>query len=137
MSYKANGLSVLFWQPSGTPGAEITFPDAFGVYGNVRADSTTAVSAATDAINFSEPINDGGLTANRTFTESNKSRGRYTVLLLDDTGSPNNYVPTFSSNIIWPYGVEPTWSDYNRWHIGLLCIDDVFVLANPMGFVAA
>ena len=134
MSYKANGLSVLFWESSGTPGARITFPDASGVYGDLRADTETGVSAVTDAINFLEPFNDGGLDANRTFTESNKFQGRHTFLYIDGTASTTNYVPTFSTNILWPNGVEPTWSDHNRWRIGLLCMDSTLVLANPMGF---
>lgn len=141
MAYKANGLSVLYYSPGGVPGtgllsagSRITFPDASGVYGDLRAGSVSAVSAATHAIDFSIPFNDGGLDANRTFTESNKFQGRHTFLYIDETASPNNYVPTFSTNILWPNGTEPTWSDHNRWRIGLLCMDSTLVLANPMGF---
>lgn len=133
MSYKANGLEVLYHNGSGVA---LDLPDASGVYGDLRATTISAVSAATNAIDFSKPFSDGGLSANRTFTESNKFKGRYTLLYIDGTSSPDNYVPTFSSSILWPNGVEPTWSDYYRWYIGLLCLDSALVLANPMGFDA-
>lgn len=72
------------------------------------------------------------MTGATTFTESNKSAGRVSFLLLDTSDS--GFTPTFSANIEWPNDTEPTWSDARYWHIGLVCWDSTTVRAVASGY---
>lgn len=88
---------------------------ASGVYTSLHQDLT----AITTVIDFTLPMMIAIMSSNTTFTEANKTGGRTAFLFLDTGDSP--FVPTFSANIIWPDGTEPTWTSARYWQIGLVC----------------
>ena len=101
---------------------------ANGTYGNFHP---SAASIGT-ALNFSTPMMTKILSANTTFTESNKAAGKSAMLLLDT--SSNFYTPTFSSDIKWEGGTTPTWSGYRYWQIALQCVDSTTARGVAKGY---
>lgn len=109
--------------------ALVNITGATGVY----TEFHPAVSAVSSSqINFNIPVNTSTLTANVTFSETNKEEGR-TILLLLDT-SPNFHTPTFSSNIKWSSNITPGWENYRYWQIILQCVDNTTVRAAAAGY---
>lgn len=107
------------------------------VYGPSFKAITSKIGAqgqapANDTLDFSFSQCYDVLTANTTYSESNKATGKVLVLYLDTGASA--YTPTFSSNIEWPNDTEPTWSDNRYWYIGLVCWDNTVVRATAAGF---
>lgn len=92
---------------------------------------SNVVSIGT-AIDFNNASMIKIMTGATTFTESNKSAGRVSFLLLDTSDS--GFTPTFSANIEWPNDTEPTWSNARYWHIGLVCWDSTTVRAVASGY---
>lgn len=89
------------------------------------------VSTITTAIDFDNAVNKLAMSANTTFTESNKAEGRSTLFKLDRSAS--SYTPTFSANIKWAAATEPTWADYRYWVISLVCHDSTNVFGTATG----
>ena len=101
---------------------------ASGKYDDLR----TSLETIDTVINFNTPIMNKVMTANTTFSESNKSSGKVSVLTLDT--SSTGHTPTFSANIKWANDTEPTWADNRYWHIGLVCWDSAVVRAVASGY---
>lgn len=95
-------------------------------------DFYTDIVSISTAIDFDNALMIKVMTANTTFTESNKATGRCSFLYLDT--SDNAYTPTFSANIEWPNDTEPTWSNNRYWHIGLVCWDGTTVRGVASGY---
>lgn len=97
-------------------------------------DSKVGLSTCTNNINFTTPFMNCIMAADTTFTESGAAEGRSAQLLLDTTTSA--YDPTFSSNINWQGGTEPTWSGYQRWHIIFTALSATDIRAVAFGYDA-
>ena len=93
-----------------------------------------AVSSITTALDFNIPVMSLTMTANTTFTESNKAEGKTSIFLLDT--SSDNHTPTFSGNIKWKAGATPPWGSYRRWQVVLQCIDNTIVRGVASGYDA-
>ena len=101
---------------------------ATGNYDDLR---TQLVTVGTE-INFNNPIMNKVMTANTTFTESNKAAGKTSLLILDT--NTTGHTPTFSANIKWANDTTPTWSDSRYWHIALVAWDSTTVRAAASGY---
>ena len=93
---------------------------------------TDLSTGTAEVLDFNNPAHDKVLTAATSFTESNKAKGRSTVLILDT--SVSDYDPSFSSNILWPAATEPTWDDFRYWMITFTCLNSTNVLAGAVGY---
>lgn len=122
MAIKINGTTVI------TDGRTLDVTGASGKFDDLR----TSLTGIGTVINFNTPLMTKTMTANTTFTESNKSTGRASVLLLDT--SSTGHTPTFSSNIKWPADTTPTWVNNRYWNIGFVCWDNTTVRAVANGF---
>jgi len=124
MAIKISGTEVI-----NDSRALVNITGADGVYSQFHASMQTV---ATTLLDFSDPVQYQLMTANRTYTESNKSIGRHSLFLLDT--SSTGYTPTFSSNIKWAEGAEPTWASYRYWMIPMQCVDATIVRAAAAGY---
>ena len=95
-------------------------------------NATYPLSATTDNINFSTPFMSCVLDAATTFTETSVAVGKSAQMLLDVTTT--GYTPTWSSNINWAEGTEPTWGDYQRWHIFFTVVATDEIRATAFGY---
>lgn len=102
------------------------------VYSTTHPVVTDLATGTSEVLDFNNPMHDKVLTAATSFTESNKAKGRSTILLLDTSATP--YAPSFSSNIIFPASSTPTWSDHRYWSISFTCLDSTNVLAGAVGY---
>lgn len=100
---------------------------ASGKYDDLRAQPYT-VSTVLD---FNRPFLNKVMTANTTFTESNKAIGKAAIFTLD-RGSAG-HTPTFSGNIEWVNDTVPTWTNNRYWTIGLVCWGSTTVRAVASG----
>lgn len=101
---------------------------ASGKYDDLR----TPLSTINTVIDFNTPIMNKVMTANTTFTESNKGLGKTSVLILDTSSS--GHTPTFSANIKWAEDTTPAWADYRYWHIGMVGWNSTTVRAVAKGY---
>lgn len=101
---------------------------ASGKYDDLR----TQLSTISTVIDFNTPIMNKVMTANTTFTESNKGLGKTSVLILDTSSS--GHTPTFSANIKWAQDTTPSWADYRYWHIGMIGWNSTTVRAVAKGY---
>jgi hypothetical protein len=102
---------------------------ASGVYDGFHP----SVSSITNALDMNKPVMTLTMSANVTFTESNKSAGRSALLILDRSAA--GYTPSFSANVKWPSGgTTPVWSDHRYWNIALVCWDSTIIRASAVGF---
>ena len=124
MAIKISGTEVI-----NDSRALVNITGADGVYSQFHASMQTV---ATTLLDFSDPVQYQLMTANRTYTESNKATGRHSLFLLDTSATA--YTPTFSSNIKWAEGTEPTWSSYRYWMIPMQCVDATIVRAAAAGY---
>ena len=124
MAIKISGTQVI-----NDSRALLNITGADGVYSNFHASTQTV---ATTLLDFSDPVQYQLMTANRTYTESNKATGRHSLFLLDRSGT--GYTPTFSSNIKWAGGAEPTWSSYRYWMISMQCVSATIARASASGY---
>ena len=124
MAIKISGTEVI-----NDSRALVNITGADGVYSQFHPSMQTV---ATTLLDFSDPVQYQLMTANRTYTESNKATGRHSLFLLDT--SSTGYTPTFSSNIKWAGGTEPTWADYRYWMIPMQCVDATIVRATASGY---
>jgi len=123
MALKISGTEVV-----NNSRALVNITGASGSYDGFHAN----VNTITTVLDLNEPVMILTMSGNVTFTESNKSVGRSSMLILDRSAS--GHTPTFSSNIKWPGGSTPTWSDHRYWNIGLLCWDSTTIRATAVGF---
>lgn len=102
-----------------------------------RYNANYPLSATTDNINFSTPFMFCVLDAATTFTETGAAIGKSSQMLLDITTA--GYVPTWSSNINWAEGTEPTWGDYQRWHcfFTVVALDEIRATAFGYGDITS
>lgn len=124
MAIKISGTEVI-----NNSRALVNITGADGAYSNFHASAQTV---ATTLLDFNDPVQYQLMTANRTYTESNKLTGRHSLFLLDT--SSTGYTPTFSSNIKWAGGTEPTWADYRYWMISMQCVSATIVRASAAGY---
>ena len=124
MAIKISGTEVI-----NDSRALVNITGADGVYSQFHPSMQTV---ATTLLDFSDPVQYQLMTANRTYTESNKATGRHSLFLLDT--SATGYTPTFSSNIKWAEGTEPTWASYRYWMIPMQCVDATIVRASAAGY---
>lgn len=108
----------------------ITDTDGRVSYSAVQA----ALTPTSSNINFTTPKMSCTLAADTTFTESGAAEGKSAQLLLDLSSS--GHTPTFSSNINWANGTEPTWSGYQKWHIIFTCVSATEIRAVAFGYEA-
>jgi len=99
-----------------------------GAYNNLQP----ITSNTTSVIDFNTPLLISTMTANRTFSESNKSAGHTALLVLDRSGS--SYTPSWSINIKWPAAEEPIWADHRYWTVTFICVDSSTVRATAVGY---
>lgn len=102
-----------------------------GLYGSFHGLATVT----TSNINFTTPLMTCTMSAAQSFTESGGASGRTCTLLLDT--SSNKYAPTFSSNINWEGGTEPTWSGYQHWQITFTYVASNDIRASAVGYTAS
>ncbi len=128
MAYKQAGVSKIYYSSSGVVGSFVNMTDGFGNYSDLCPNdvSTMAISGSVATLNFYNPWQSISMTQNLTYDESNKSLGRATIFGL----RTNTYTPTFSNNILWANGSEPTWGNSTFWEIGMQCIDGSLVIAS-------
>jgi hypothetical protein len=124
MAIKISGTEVI-----NDSRALVNITGADGVYSQFHPSMQTV---ATTLLDFSDPVQYQLMTANRTYTESNKATGRHSLFLLDTSATA--YTPTFSSNIKWAEGTEPTWASYRYWMIPMQCVDATIVRASAAGY---
>lgn len=124
MAIKISGTEVI-----NDSRALVNITGADGVYSQFHASTQTV---ATTLLNFDHSIQYQLMSANRTYTETNKATGRHSLFLLDT--SSTGYTPTFSSNIKWAGGTEPTWADYRYWMISMQCVSATIVRAAATGY---
>lgn len=131
MAYKQNGTNVLHTTGQGSTA---TLVDAEGIYGNISPlyFPGITVGGSTGTINFTRPLQGISMSVDLNFVESNKATGRATLIVLN-TGSNT---PSFSSNILWANGSEPTWSNSAYWRISMLCTDSALVIATAQEYTA-
>ena len=129
MGYKQNGTDVLHTTGFGSTA---TLVDAEGIYGNLSPlyFPGITVGGSTGTINFSKALQSISMSVDLNFVESNKATGRGTLIVMN-TGSNT---PSFSSNILWANGAEPTWSDSSYWRISMLCTDSALVIATAQQY---
>lgn len=108
----------------------VNITGATGVY----SDFHPQVSSITTALDFNLPVMTLTMSANTTFTESNRAAGKTSLFLLDTSSS--SHTPTFSGDIKWKGGVTPTWSGYRYWQIILQCVDGTVVRGVANGYTA-
>lgn len=102
------------------------------VYSGLHPIVTDLGAGTTETLNFVNPTHEKVLSAATTFTESNKVKGRSTILLLDTSAAA--HTPTFSSNVKFPNALIPTWSDHRYWVISFTCLNSSEVLAGAIGY---
>jgi hypothetical protein len=95
-------------------------------------DSAPDLTSITDNINFTTPLQNAVMSGDTTYTESGAAEGKSVQILLDTTTSA--HTPTFSSNINWQGGTEPTWSGYQRWHIIMTALSSSDIRAVAFGY---
>ncbi len=100
----------------------------------VSSDFYPNSTVITNTINFTTPFMTATLTGNTTFAVSGVAAGKSAVFAMDISTTP--HAPTFSSEFNWAGGTEPTWSDYRRWQIHMICHDANRVDATAFGFSA-
>lgn len=127
MAIKISGTEVI-----NNSRALVNITGANGVYSNFH---TSPHTVATTTLDFDYPIQEQTMSANRTYTETNKATGRHSLFLLDR--SSTGYTPTFSANIKWEGGTEPTWSSYRHWMISLQCVSGTIVRAAAEGYTGS
>lgn len=110
----------------------VNITGANGVYSNFH---TSPQTVATTTLDFNHPIQYQLMSANRTYTETNKATGRHSLFLLDTSSS--GYTPTFSANIKWKNGTEPTWANYRHWMISMQCVSGTVVRAAAEGYTGS
>lgn len=88
----------------------------------------------TDNINFTTPIMSCTLTQNTTFTSSGAEAGRSCILLLDTSSSA--HTPTWPSEVNWSTNTEPTWSNYQHWHVAFYADSVSEIRAEAIGFTS-
>jgi hypothetical protein len=112
---------------------ELDVVGADGVYDDWHPNTTVASPGAAYSINFQNPFHSLSLTASVTFSELNKSVGRSVTIHLD-TGTAQ-YSPSWSGNVKWPGGTEPTWSDNQYWIVNLIVgIGGSIIFGSAQGF---
>lgn len=102
-----------------------------GLYGSFHGQATVT----TNNINFTTPLMTCTMSAAQSFTESGGASGRTCALLLDT--SSNKYAPSFSSNMNWEGGTEPTWSGYQHWQITFTYVASNDIRASAVGYTAS
>ena len=129
MAYKQNGTDVLHTTGQGSTA---TLVDAEGIYGNLSPlyYPGVTVGGSTGTIRFDRAIQGISMSVDLNFVESNKAAGRATLFVLN-TG---NNTPSFSNNILWANGSEPTWSNSAYWRISMLCVDSALVIATAQEY---
>lgn len=128
MAIKVNGTTVIDNSLNLTNIAGMTGVEYTGLHPTV----TDLGTGTTEVLNFNNPVHEKVLAAATSFTESNKVKGRSTVLLLDTSATP--YAPSFSSNIIFPNSLTPTWGDHRYWVVSFTCLNSDTVLAGAIGY---
>lgn len=98
----------------------------------VSSDFYPNSTVVTNTINFTTPFMTVTLAGNTTFSISGAAAGKSAILAMDISTTP--HAPTFSSEFNWAGGTEPTWSDYRRWQIHMICHDANRVDATAFGF---
>jgi hypothetical protein len=88
----------------------------------------------TNTVDIRKPVHYCNMTSSFTFTINNKDTGLSTVLILDRSAS--SYTPAFPSEVLWPGGTQPTWSDHRYWNISLICFSSSIVFGGASGFDA-
>lgn len=112
---------------------ELDVTGASGKYDDWHPNTNVATASGSYAINFNLPFHDLSLSAATTFSESSKSVGRSVTIHLN-TGT-SQYTPSWSGNVKWPGGTEPTWSDNQYWIINLIVgIGGTVVFGTAQGF---
>lgn len=92
------------------------------------------ISTATNNINFDTPMMNCILTANTAFSESGATQGKTATLLLDTSAS--FHAPSWSSNITWENGTEPTWSSWRHWQITFIVDSASDIRAAAVGYTS-
>jgi hypothetical protein len=133
MAYKISGTTVI-----DTLGLNNITDTVDVKYDRCYAKDATSTSGST--ISFYYNIYYLRMNGDKTFTEVSKEAGRSLLFILDrstyTTPDPTQiYTPTFSSNIKWAGGVEPTWSNYRYWVISMVCVDSTIVRATAEGYL--
>jgi len=100
----------------------------------ISSDFYPNSTVITNTINFTTPFMTATLAGNTTFSISGAAAGKSAVLVMDISTTP--HAPTFSSEFNWADGTEPTWSDYRKWQIHMICHDSNRVDATAFGFSA-
>jgi len=126
MAIKVNNTEII---SDGQELANVT--GCSGLYGSFHGQATVTSSN----INFTTPLMTCTMSAAQSFTESGGGVGRTCTLLLDT--SSNKYAPTFSSNINWEGGSEPTWSGYQHWQITFTYVASNDIRASAVGYTAS
>lgn len=129
MAYKQNGTNVLHTTGFGSTA---TLVDAEGIYGNLSPLYFPGITlnGSEGTIRFDRALQGISMTTDLNFVESNKATGRATLMTLNTGGN----TPSFSSNILWANGAEPTWSNSSYWRISMLCTDSALVIATAQEY---
>lgn len=126
MAIKVNGTEVI------TDSRKlVNIADTIGM---VSSDFYPNSTAITNTINFTTPFMTVTLAGNTTFSISGAAAGKSAVFAMDISTTP--HAPTFPTEFNWADGTEPTWSDYRRWQIHMICHDANRVDATAFGFSA-
>jgi hypothetical protein len=104
-----------------------------GTYVNLHPVVTaTNAAATTETFDLNKPLTHMTMTAGTAFSGTNLAAGKTSMMVLDRTTS--NHTPTWSSDIKWPGGTEPTWSDSRYWVITFNCLDATTIFASALDY---
>jgi len=91
-------------------------------------------TSTSNNLNFGTPFMYTVLSGATTFTESGVAEGTSCQLLMDL--STSGHAPTFSGNMNWANGTEPTWSGYSKWHCFFHALSSSEIRASAVGYDA-
>lgn len=127
MALKIQGNDVV------TNTRELDVVGADGVHNDWHPNTTVASVSGSYVLSFNSTFYDLSLVANTSFTEASTSVGRSLTIHLN-TGT-SQYTPSWSSNVKWPGGTEPTWADNQYWMVNFIVgIGGTVILASAQGF---
>ena len=104
-----------------------------GSYVNLHPVVTTTSAAATSqTFDMNKPMNHMTMTAATQFSGINLAAGKTSMMVLDTTTTP--HAPTWSTDIKWPGGNEPTWASGRYWVISFTCLDATTIFASASDY---